>query len=263
MRVLEMYRYPVKSFAGQSLDQASLHGLGIHGDRRFMLIDASGRFVSAREQPALLRWQAIWEQPEQLVLIAPDGTRHAPGRQGSEVLVTVWDDQFPAELCDAATHAWLSERLGFAVRMVFVPDPSPRGVDPRYAPAGTGVGFADGYPVLVLTDASLRQLQQTAGETLSIRRFRPNLVISADTPHAEDGWRRLQIGDCELQLVKPCVRCVLTTLDPDTGSAHAEREPLRSLIGYRRGPKGVTFGMNALVTKPGVIRLDDRVTLIE
>ncbi|AVP98427.1 MOSC domain-containing protein [Ahniella affigens] len=257
MRLLEIYRHPVKSFGGELLDAAELHDLGVKGDRRFMLIDANDRFVSAREVPALLHWRAHWHDDGSLLLVAPNGASHRAQLGADTLDVTVWDDTFQALLCAADTQAWLGTHLDWPARLVFVPDPSPRAVDPQYAQAGDAVSFADGYPILIVSDASLDELQARAGLALSMRRFRPNLVISATAPHAEDQWRRLRIGECELELVKPCVRCVLTTIDPITAEPHPEREPLRSLIQYRRGPKGVTFGMNALVRRGGLIRIDD------
>lgn len=262
MKLLEIYRHPVKSFGGELLDVAELHDLGVKGDRRFMLVDASGRFISAREVPALLHWRAYWQGDAGLLLVAPGGQTHQVQR-GSECLdVTVWGDRFPAELCGSETQAWLSAHLSMPARLVFVPEPSPRAVDMQYARPGDTVSFADGYPILVISDASLRELAARVGTPMSMRRFRPNLVISAGLPHAEDHWQRLQIGDCELELVKPCVRCVLTTIDPETAEPHPEREPLRSLVSYRRGPKGVTFGINALVRRGGMIRVHDPVQLL-
>lgn len=262
MRLLEIHRHPVKSFAGERLDVAALHDLGVKGDRRFMLVDANGRFISAREVPSLLHWRAFWQDDAGLRLVAPSGQTHQVQRGAARLDVTVWDDTFPAELCGAETQDWLSAQLNMPARLVFVPDPSPRAVDPKYGRPGDMVSFADGYPILVVSDASLRELEARVGAAVSMRRFRPNLVISADLPHAEDRWQRLRVGDCELELVKPCVRCVLTTIDPDTAEPHPEREPLKSLIGYRRGPKGVTFGMNALVRRGGVIRVHDPVELL-
>jgi uncharacterized protein YcbX len=262
MKLLSILRYPVKSLGGAELTHADVGALGIHGDRRFMLIDAAGRFVSARERPELLLWRATWLGEDHVVLIAPDGATQRPQVSDTQLDVRVWDDTFPARLTDEATTTFLSERLGASIRLVFVVDPSPRPVDPKYGTTHDRVGFADGYPVLLLSEESHAELVRRVGQSLSILRFRPNLIVRAGSPHAEDEWRRIRVGTCEFDLVKPCVRCVLTTVDPSTGEPHPEREPLRTLITYRRGEKGVTFGMNLIPRVFGTLRPGDPIEVL-
>ncbi len=263
MKLMSILRYPVKSLGGAALSCANVGTLGIHGDRRFMLIDAEGRFVSARERPDLLLWRASWLNESDLELIAPDGATIRPQVGETRVEVRVWDDTFAARLTDEATTRFLSDRLGAAIRLVFVDDPSPRPVDPEYGQASDRVGFADGYPVLLLSEESHAELVHRVGLPLSILRFRPNLIVSAGSPHAEDTWRRIRVGTCEFDLVKPCVRCVLTTMDPETAEPHPEREPLRTLITYRRGAKGVTFGMNLIPRVHGTLKVGDPIEVLQ
>ncbi|MBK8286726.1 MAG: MOSC domain-containing protein [Ahniella sp.] len=262
MKLLSIHRYPVKSMGGSALAHAMVGALGIQGDRRFMLLDAEGRFVTARERPHLLLWRAAWMDETQVELIAPDGERHRPIVGDMQVDVRVWDDTFPARLADEATTKFLSERFGESLRLVFVEDPSPRAVDPKYGDPDDRVGFADGYPLLLLSDASHAELVRRVGQPLSIMRFRPNLIVSAGAPHAEDDWQQIRVGTCEFDLVKPCVRCVLTTVDPETGTPHPDREPLRTLITYRRGAKGVTFGMNLIPRVFGTLQVGDPVEVL-
>lgn len=262
MKLLSLYRYPVKSLRGAPLAAADVHALGLRGDRRFMIVDADGRFVSARERPELLRWQVDWTSETSVTLVDPDGDRHEARLGATHVPVTIWKDLVPARVTEDATSAWLEARLGAGVRLVHIEDPSPRIADPEYASEGDRVSFADGFPVLLLSAESHAELEARAGTKLAIERFRPNLVVTAGAPHAEDAWRAIRIGTCTFDVVKPCVRCVLTTRDPWTGDAHPEREPLKTLLTYRRGPKGVTFGMNVIPRSIGTISAGDPIEVL-
>jgi len=262
MELLSIHRYPVKSFGGRPLPEARIGALGIDGDRRFMLIDATGRFVSARERPELLLWQVRWHAASDIELVAPGGATRRPEVTDDRLTVRIWDDDVIARGTDAATEEFLATHLGPGLRLVFIDDPSPRAIDPKYAQPGDAVGFADGYPILLLSEESHAELVARAGEALSILRFRPNLIVRAGFAHAEDQWKHIRIGACTFDVVKPCVRCVLTTMDPLTGLPHPDREPLRSLITYRRGAKGVTFGMNVIARTGGVVRIGDPIEVV-
>lgn len=262
MELLSIHRYPVKSLGGHRLSDARIGALGIEGDRRFMLVDASGRFVSARERPELLLWQVGWRTVCDIDIVAPDGAAHVPQITDERTTVRIWDDEVIARGTDAATDVFLTAHLGPGLRLVFIDDPSPRAIDPKYGQPGDAVGFADGYPILLLSEESHAALEQRAGETLSILRFRPNLIVRAPHAHAEDDWKHIRIGACTFDVVKPCVRCVLTTMDPLTGLPHPNREPLRTLIDYRRGAKGVTFGMNVIARAGGVISIGDSIEVV-
>lgn len=227
-----------------------------------MLVDDAGRFISARERPDLLRWQVAWRSEADITLVAPDGDRHDPQVIGDRVRVSIWNDQVDARMTSEGTSGWLAAKLGPGHRLVFIEDPSPRFADPKYALPEDRVSFADGFPLLLLSAESHAALEQRAGESLAIERFRPNLVVSAGAAHAEDSWHRIRIGECTFDLVKPCVRCVLTTRDPVSGEAHPDREPLKTLLTYRRGSKGVTFGMNLVPRGSGVLRVGDPVEVL-
>lgn len=261
-----IHRYPLKSGAGQSLPQALLQRRGLQHDRRWMVIDANGRFISARTHPQLVRVSALVGEDGHLQLQYPGlpALRVAlPGPDAEQVSATVWSSCVQVPLCgDAAAH-WLQQVLGEPARLVHMDDSVQRAVDPDYGQPGDEVSFADGFPLLLLSEAALQQLNHRSGHSLDLRRFRPNLVVAGTEPHAEDRWRRIRIGDIEFVLPKPCVRCVLTTVDPDLGSKDPTGEPLTSLKHYRRTPKGITFGMNVIAHGEGMLRVGMPVQVLE
>jgi len=234
-------------------------------DRRWMLVDDEGKFMTARQHPTLamvetrfagdvLQVNADDRQPLQLSLQPPD----------SETLkVTVWRDQCDALLAGKEADAWFSEYLGISCRLVQMTDDQVRGVDPGFGQPGDEVSFADGFPLLLLSEASLQDLNSRLDEDVSMRRFRPNLVVDGEQPYAEDNWQRLRVGEVEFAGVKNCSRCVFTTVDPDTGIKHPDKEPLRTLGSYRRRPEGgVCFGQNLIPRSGGVIHVGDAVEII-
>jgi uncharacterized protein YcbX len=142
-----------------------------------------------------------------------------------------------------------------------MPEDAVRLVDPDYASHGEVVSFADGFPYLVVSQGSLEQLSERVGEPMSAGRFRPNLVIGGCEPGAEDGWKRVRIGGAVFSLLKPCSRCEIVTINPDSG--HAGKEPLATLAGYRKQGKKVLFGQNAVAQGRGRVRRGDAVQVLE
>jgi hypothetical protein len=267
MRLTGLHIYPIKSSAGLALPEAQVEARGLRHDRRWMLVDAEGRFVTGRQYPRLVLLRAF---------PSDDGLRiEAPGREALRVLwpapdaarvgVTVWKDTIEAALAAPAAHEWLSAFLGSEVRLVHLDAASVRNkvLSPPLAPAAHPVSFADGYPLLLISEPSLAELNSHLLEPVTMAHFRPNLVVSAGAPHAEDGWRRIRIGSAEFDLVKTCVRCVFTTVLPDEGRRRDDGEPLRTLKTYRRSQDGVIFGMNLVVRQPGRLALGDAVTVLD
>lgn len=256
-----IYRYPLKSAQGHSVEEAVMDRFGIAGDRRWMMVDASGRFCSQRSLPKMALLQA---EP------LKDGLRLRFGNEACEVatpdprkervIASVWEDTVVAPLADAACNAWLSERFGQTVRLVHYPDDALRGVEPGYAPPSQLVNFADGFPLLILTEASLEALNQRLPVPVPMDRFRPNLVLRGATPHAEDRWKSLRIGSAKVSLVKPCSRCAIPSIDQKTG----ERDPHinRVLAEYRRRDGMIFFGMNAIADSGSVFRVGDTVEFL-
>lgn len=256
--------FPVKSCAPLTPDHAIVERRGLRGDRRWMIVDAQGQFVTARKQPRLVLIRSVFDG-DLLHLDAPGMPRLylQPDANASGTLVRVWDDEVAATSAQADADAWISDYLGFAAQFVFMADDCERPVDQKYARLGDQVSFADGFPMLLISQAALDDLNGRLASPVPMLRFRPNLVIANTAPHAEDGWRAIRIGEVAFDVVKPCVRCVLTTVDPATGVIDPTGEPLRTLITYRRGPKGVTFGQNLIPRGAGTIRIGDQVSIID
>lgn len=244
---------------------------GLAGDRRWMLIDAGGRVVTQRQQPRLA--------PAAAELLPGGGIRlSAPGMAPLEVAVPRPVGTFPAQLPrdkvevvlaeDAAAHAWCSDYLGADVRLVHMDDPATRRpVDPEYALPGETVTFADGYPLLLTSVASLDALNSLIARgdhpdegPLPMDRFRPNVVVSGTDAWAEDGWSRIAVGEVVFRVAKPCGRCVVTTTDQ--GTAERGREPLLTLARHRRIGGRLVFGQNLVPVSLGTIRVGDPVRIL-
>ena len=270
-----IFIHPVKSCAAVALHDARVEHLGLAHDRRWMLVEAgSGQFITGRECPELVLLSAtITDGALQLSATRP---RNLAPRTVIITLkqrqVRVWDDAVIAALADAETNLALSNWLGRSVELVHFDARSQRVLDQKYAQADDQTAFSDGYPALLISQASLDELNARLvaaapgqpNQPIAMRRFRPNLVIGGAIPaHAEDSWQRVQIGAALFDVVKPCVRCVFTTVDADLGARDPTGEPLTTLKTYRRTPKGITFGMNLIPRNPGVmIQVGDVLSVI-
>lgn len=257
--------YPLKSCAPLALKQAQVETRGLARDRRWMVVDGEGRFLSGREQPRLTLIRAQPDAGDALQLDAPGMPMlrvDAPPADGVRLAAQVWDDTVAPLLATPAAHAWISAFLGQPCCIVTMDAGCVRAVDANYAAAGDEVSFADGFPLLLISQAALDQLNGKLAQPVSMLRFRPNLVVAGTAPHAEDGWKRVRIGATEFDVVKACIRCVFTTVDFERGERDASGEPLRTLIGYRRTDKGVAFGQNLIPRGVGTIHIGDSVEAI-
>ncbi|MFP5430343.1 MAG: MOSC domain-containing protein [Gammaproteobacteria bacterium] len=267
MHVGALAIHPLKSGRQVPLDVMPLDRFGPVGDRRWMLVDVAGRFVTQRSHPRLSLVSAR-EQGGVLQLQAPglDVIRVQQPMGSDPVVVVVWEDEVEAWPASAEADAWCSRFLDMPVRLVWMPASAQRRVSPAHAGDGHFTGFSDGFPLLVVTQSSLDYLNARLPEPVDWRRFRPNIVIAGDVPpHAEDDWRRLRVGAVELALVKPCSRCVIPSINPDTADKNSQI--LTVLRQYRAGAEGkIWFGQNAIVTgRPAaaVLTLGDPVTLLD
>jgi uncharacterized protein YcbX len=263
LSLTSIHVYPIKSCRAIDLKAARLDELGIGFDRRLMVIDAeTSRYLTQREEP---RMALISPQlgPTSLQVTAPSmpmlkvDTR----REGERRDVTVWDFTGPAEDCGDNAASWISTVLERSVRLVRWADDAQREVSPKHAGPGVLTAFTDGYPILLTTEASLEQLNSQASERVPMARFRPNIVIKGADPFAEDTWRRIRVGDVELDVVKPCSRCAITTVDPLT--AKRGKEPLATLAKFRLHEKETWFGQNCIHRSLGSIRVGDPVEVLE
>lgn len=261
IRLSALYVYPLKSAAAQALDAAELQPRGLAHDRRWMVVDAQGEFITGREEPRLVLVR-VQPQADGLLLSAP-GMADLLARPASRrEHVTVWRDRVDACAVADDAQAWISRFLGRDCRLVFMDVAAQRPLDPAYAVAGDEVSFADAFPLLLISEASLAGLNARLDAPVPMLRFRPNLVVSGTETHAEDGWKRICIGDIEFEISKPCVRCGFTTVVPETGTLDPRGEPLRTLAAYRRAAKGVTFGQNLIARGSGTLRVGDVVTVL-
>ena len=257
-RLSALHVYPLKSAGGIAVPTVRVDESGLEHDRRWMVVDERGRFVTQRSHPrmALLR-TALGEAA--LTVTAPGSEPLALSLeepQGDVELIAVWDKPRDAVSCGADAAAWMSDYLETPCRVVR--SVSPAGVPPL-GPRGTvRAGFADGFPALLVSAGSLEDLNRRLAEPLPMNRFRPNLVVDGVAPYAEDGWRSVRVGGVRVVSRKPCYRCAITTTDQETGERGVE--PLRTLAGYRRAPDGeVAFGVNVGFEAPAVLRVGDRV----
>lgn len=177
------------------------------------------------------------------------------------MIVQVWNDRCPAQLCGDSADAWLSDFLDRPCRLVHMADETVRQVDLKYAALGDRTAFADGFPLLLISQASLDDLNSRLTDSVPMIRFRPNLVVSGCEPYAEDHWRKIRIGELTLRVVKPCSRCKITTVDP--GSGETGSEPLKTLSGYRREGNRVFFGQNLVHEGTGELALDMPVEVLD
>ncbi len=256
--------YPLKGAAGVDAEELHFDEFGPRFDRRWMVADPSGAFCSQRESPDLARLTARVDPAMGLILDRPGGPAlHVPfSPDGAPFEVRVWDSDVVARSCGPQADAWLSEWLGAPRRLAFMADDDVRLADARFA-RGRRVSFADGYPVLVVTEAAVEQLARRAGRPVPAERFRPNIVVQGAPAHDEDQWRRFSAGGLAFSGVKLCARCKVTTIDQVTGQADPASEPLRALARYRKIESHVFFGLNAVHDAPGRVRVGAPVRILE
>lgn len=247
MNVVALYRYPVKSLGGQSVDSLKPEIRGFQDDRRWMFVEENGQFISRRNVPAMCEHAAEVHGDELRFVRIADGSilgAVAGAREGKRSIdVTVWDDALTATLIEDESIPAIAEGLGIpGARLVHMGADNRRPVDPRFAKTGEEVSFADGFPYLVTGTASLKDLSGRVGESLDERRFRPNIIVTTDTPFEEDNWKALAIGEHQFRITKPCGRCIMITQEPETGDRNLR--VLAELSAYRKVGNKVLFGMN-------------------
>jgi uncharacterized protein YcbX len=251
-----LYIHPIKSCAGIAVAEARVTARGFENDRRWMVVDESGRFLTQRVLPQMALIRVSVEGGALVVTRGELPPLRLPAlhADGARVDVEVWGDLVRAARHEAGSD-WFTRALGRSVQLVCMPDDSERPVDPEFARGGDVVSFADGFPFLVVNRASLEAIG--VGD---VRRFRPNIVVAGAAPWAEDDWRALRIGALTLRTPKPCARCQIPGLDPDT--AQATKEPLTTLARLRTRDHHVYFGINAIPDGEGTLRVGDDVSTI-
>ena len=260
MKVHSLFVYPVKSLSGIEVTSFHTDEFGPVGDRRWMIVDDERRFVTQREHPELARVETQLDG-DRVVINIPGEGEFGLTASNDELRVLVWRDWVKALAGLREASDALSRFCRKPVSLVFMPDSSFRRVDAGRVDEYRRVGFADGFPFLVTNTASLAELNTRLEVPVEMRRFRPNIVVEGADAWDEDHWQSLSIGNNRLSIVKPCSRCVMTTVDPSTGLKDAAVQPLRTRSRYRRTGEGVIFGQNAIHESPGLIRVGEPVTV--
>ncbi|MBX5088946.1 MOSC domain-containing protein [Rhizobium lentis] len=271
MRISDLFIYPLKSARAIALPAAEIGAYGLAGDRRAMITDSQGHFITQREMPDLAR---IEIRPEadvfRLLLQGRPDISVPPPRPEARMDVTVWKSTVSAAVADPDSNRRLSEWLGREVRLVFFDGQARRTANPEWAGEGTPVTFTDGYQILVTTTGSLKALNADLaahGEgSVGMERFRPNIVIDTDDAWPEDRWAAIEIAGIRFDLVKPCSRCIMTTQDQLTGSREVPN-PMPAMGRIRmsadRRVPGPLFGWNVTPRGSGKITIGDTVQIVE
>ncbi|MTD26584.1 YcbX family protein [Erwinia sorbitola] len=259
-----LFVHPVKSMRGMQVSHAQALTSGLAFDRIFMLTEPDGTFITARQYPEMVLFTPALIV-DGLHLSAPDGssaTVRFADFLTSPAPTEVWGSQFTALIAPEAINQWLSSFFPRQVQLRWVgPEMTRRVKRLDQVP----LGFADGYPFLLVNEASLRDLQQRCPAGVKMEQFRPNLVVSGASAWAEDSWASLRIGEIIFDVPKPCSRCVLTTISTQHGRKHPRGEPLNTLQGFRSALDGsgdIDFGLNLVARSSGVIRAGDRLEVL-
>jgi len=251
---------------GIAIQSANITDRGLQHDRRFLLIDKNNRFLTQREFPKMSLLQTAIEE-DSLFVFQKDSFKNklvlplAPEPANEKIVVRIWDDDCEAQFISKQADDWFSGQLNSSCRLVYMPDSTERKVDNKYAIQNDITNFSDGYPILIIGQASLDDLNSRLTEPLPINRFRPNIVFTGETPYQEDGMEHFSINDLDFYGVKPSARCVVTTTNQETGIAG--KEPLKTLATYRSKNNKVYFGQNLLMKGKGKINVGDPIKIIK
>lgn len=243
----EIWIYPIKSLAGIRLQKANVKQKGLEYDRRFMLVDEAGRFLTQREHPQMALFNTSLATnlltiesgiSKQSITISLEPT------DGNALTAKIWDDLVETIEVSKEASSWFSKELNFTCKLVFFPEANRRDVDPRYASNAEQTSLADAYPFLIIGQSTLNDLNKRLDMPVPMKRFRPNFVFTGGNPFEEDDWKNFRIGNNRFAAVKLCARCVLITVDPETGIKG--KEPLATLTTYRKRENKILFGQNLL-----------------
>ncbi|MTI20032.1 MOSC domain-containing protein [Fulvivirga sp. RKSG066] len=257
----QIYIYPIKSLPGIRLNEAEVQEKGLKYDRRWMLVDSDGEFITMRKNRKLLKffvnktslgYDIGCEFHKSTIQIPFELT------EGTEINVSIWGDKIKAIEGNTGWNDWFSEALRESCTLVYFPEEAKRPIKDKWQVNNESVSLADGYPYLVIGESSLDRLNQKLAQPLDISRFRPNLVFKGGEPYEEFNWKDFKIGDVAFKGLKPCARCVVTTLDPDTGESGLE--PLKTLATQKIDDK-VVFGQHTLALEEGSVKVGDEIEI--
>jgi uncharacterized protein YcbX len=265
LTVSQLFIYPIKSLGGIEVSSAEVDNRGLKNDRRWMLVDDNNRFMTQREnlKMALLKTTIN----NDLIIISnkhkSEEHIHIPIAisNSKKIRVRVWDDDCDVLEADSSINNWFTHQLGQECKLVYMPEDSLRIVDTNYASGEEITGFTDGYPILLVGQASLDDLNSRLEEKLPINRFRPNIVFSGGKPYEEDEMEQFIINGIHFFGVKLCARCVITTIDQD--KAEKNKEPLKTFSTYRQLNHKIYFGQNLLHKGDGTIHIHDSIEVLK
>ncbi len=258
----EIFIYPIKSLGGISLQTTEVERRGLKYDRRYLLVDENGMFMTQRDFPQMAFLKLSFaENGFSVFNIKNNSAMVIPFSSTSKetIKVKIWKDVCNAVAVDKNLDVWFSNAISKKCSLVYMPDNEKRIVEKKYEPADHIVSFADAYPYLIIGLSSLDDLNSRLENPIPMNRFRPNLVFSGGNPYEEDNWKVFKIGDVNLKAVKPCARCMITTTDQQT--AERNKEPLKTLSEYRKIEGKVMFGMNVVCNKQGFVKIGDKIEL--
>lgn len=262
MQVASLHIYPVKSLGGVSCSSYRFDPWGPQHDRRWMVVTPDGHFLTQRQLPIMatirptVRTDGLSLEhrgADRIDVPYPDRT--------SMRFVRVWKSKVMASDAGDEVAQWLTKRVSRPCRLVYMDAPE-QARPQSYNGRDYVSSFADGFPGLLCAQASLEALNKRLNHFVPMERFRPNIVISGSQPWEEDQWGVLHVGEARLRVMKPCTRCVITTVDQKTGEIPHIGQPLQELGHFRRTKAGITFGQNLVVEKPGYIRVGDDVRVL-
>ena len=262
IRVSGLSIYPVKSCREVKQNTSFVESFGLKNDRRWMVVDKNGVMLTQRKisKMCLIQPEVI-EDGLNLHTATMNSLHVGFPLSNKKITVKVWSDECQA--FDAGDHAanWLSDVLSTKCRLVYFPEDEFRQVDLTYAEEGDKIAFSDGFPLLLISQASLDDLNQRLAQPITMNRFRPNIVVDGCEPFAEDSWKKIRIGEIDFRIVKPCSRCVIPNINIET--AVREDEPIKTLIGYRKSENKIFFGQNVIANNFGTIEVGMSVEILE
>ncbi len=255
--IQSLYIYPIKSCQGISYDRLELVKTGFKYDRHWMLVDKNGHFLSQRQHPDMARIKTSITTDSLVVSNSSISTQleiplsTTEFASGKNITVKIWNDHCSASLVSADASLWFSNFLGIDCDLVYLADSEQRLVDPDYASKKEQLGFADGFPLLIMSRSTIDLLNDKLTEKVNINRFRANIIIDGCDAHAEDLWSKITVNHIDILLAKPCSRCVIPRIDQQSAEKHTSL--LKTLASYRRMNGKVYVGQNGLHQSNGLI----------
>jgi len=262
MVISDLYIYPVKGLQGIKVSSGTLTERGFELDRRWMLTDKNGKFISQREYPLLASYATKIGENDEVLISKDDCNLNMSIADVSDKIKTVsmWDKNFDVHIASDRICEWWTQQLGRDTLAVYMKDEDIRIKEYKGQGDRTELSMADGYPYLILGTASLKELNRKLLSPISIDRFRANIIVDTDIAHIEDTWKYIQVGNQKLYVVKPCARCQVISIDQKNGMKH--KEPIPTLATYRKRDNKVNFGVNTISLTKGKIKVGDKLTLI-